>query len=156
MTNMCAPDDTVNAIELGQLVVKESSADERDGELIVGSILLLATVPTSRNCPLNLRCQFRIMSPVFVLGVLGSNKADLPQVNEAGNDLDESVWVVNEVAEREHKAFDQLALAADELFSRIDQLQCTPGLEKDLVILEVEPSLGTGLHGAEGLAVVVT
>jgi hypothetical protein len=156
MANICAPDDTINATALGHHRIEELSADKRDRELILRSILLLASGPTSLNCLLNLVCQFFILGPVFVLGVLGSNQADLPQVDEAGNDLDESVWVVNEVTEREHKAFDQLALAADELFSRIDQLQCAPGLEEDLVVLEVEPSLGTGLHGAEGLTVVVT
>lgn len=96
------------------------------------------------------------MSPVLILGVVGSNEADLPQVMEAGNDFDETFWVVDEVTEREHDAFDQLALAADELPSRVHQLPCAAGLEEDLVVLKVEPSLGTGLHGAEGLLVVLS
>ncbi len=155
MTNMCAPDDPVNAKALGHRRFKELSANTRERKLIVRSILLLATVPASLDCLLNLACQLPILSPVFVLGVVGSKKADLPQVDEAGNDLDETFWVVNEITEREHNAFDQLALAADDLLSRIHQLQCAGGLEEDLVVLKVEPSLGTGLHGAERLAVVV-
>lgn len=155
MMNVGAPENTINTKDLGNPRTNKLSSDLWEREDIIWSILILTTDPLCSNCPFDLRRQSRIIGPMSVLCTAGSNKAQLPQVDEASDNLDEPRWVVNEITERKAKALDQFALAGDDLRDHLDKLACAGGLEEYSVVVKIEPGLRTGLHGAEGTREVV-
>jgi hypothetical protein len=155
MTNVSPPENTINTKDLSNPRINKLSSDLREWEHVIRSILLLTTGPMCHNCSLDLVRQSRITSPMSVLTTAGSNKAQLPQVDEASDNLDEPGRVVNEITERKAKAPDQFALAGDDLRDHIDKLACAGGLEEDSVVVKIEPGLRTGLHRAKGTSEVV-
>jgi len=155
MTNVGAPLNAINTISLSLSRANEVDPNTWDVEHVIRSIFSLATNPVLLEGSLNLRNHSRIISPVSILPGGGSDEVQVLQVVEASDDFDKADRVVNKVAKREHEVGDKLALTSDDLLGHLDKLKRGRGLEEEAVVFETEPSLRTGLHGAEDFLEVV-
>jgi hypothetical protein len=155
MTNVGAPLNAINTISLSLNRANGIDPNTWDVEHVIRSIFSLATNPVLLEGSLNLRDHSRVASPTPILPGGRSDEMQVLQVVEARDDLNKADRVVNKVAKREREVGDKLALTSDDLLGHLDKLKRGGGLEEEAVVFETEPSLRTGLHGAEDFLEVV-